>query len=203
MSDKVVARINVRDVRIAFLVSDNSAGAEFEAPVLIPGTMQIQLSSRVASAALYGDGRQRHQTNKMDGYDVTLDHNMIPPKILARMRGQKYDDATGMRRSNARDQGEQFAMGWVVDLIGEHVELTWLLKCVAAPADRNIQQTTDSTEYSTDSLTITAMSLEYNGDYEYLADTSDTASNFTKEKARMFFDKVPALPPKSVADSQD
>ena len=194
--EKVIARMNVRDVHIAFLIKDSINGAEWEPPEKIPGVMQIQVSPQVASASLFGDGRRRHHVSIVTGYDVTLDHNMIPPKIMARMRGQTYDDATGVRRSNTRDQAAACAVGWTVDLIGEYEEVTWLPKCVIAPSDRNIQQTTESIEYSTDSLTVTSLSLEYNGDFEYQADTTGTSSNFTKEVAAKFFDKVFVLPPK-------
>jgi len=187
---KVVARINVRDVRIAFLTEDSTAGATYELPIIVPGTMQVQLAPRVATAALHGDGRMRHQTNRVDGYDVTFDHNFIPSKLIARMMGHTID-SNGIRRGNASNQPAEFAMGWVVDLTGEEVELTWLPKCVAAPSNKNIQQTTDSIEYSTDSLTVTSMPLEYNGDYEYVADTSDEDSGFTKDDISAFLENVP------------
>jgi phi13 family phage major tail protein len=191
---KVVARINVRDIHIAFMTKDDNTGADFEDPILIPGAMQVQLAPRVSTADLYGDGRIRHRVNKVGGYDVTLDHNMIPPKVLARMLGQKYDD-NGIRRSNTLDQGENFAVGWVVDLIGEDMELTWLPKCVVAPSNRNMQQSTESINYSTDSMTVTAMPLEYNNDFEYIADTSDAESGFTKTDASEWFKEVVVMPP--------
>ena len=193
----VAVRINVRDVRIAFLERDDMEKAAHERPVLIPGTMQIQLAPRVASAPLHGDGRLRYQVDRVDGYDVTFDHNKVPPKILAKMLGQEYDAGTGVRRSNVDGVPKAFAFGFVVDLTEGHLELTWLPKCKAAPANRNAQQTAGSVEYSTDSLTLTAMPLEYNGDYEYIADTSDPESGFTKDKAEAFFNEVLTLPPRS------
>jgi phi13 family phage major tail protein len=190
---KVVARINVRDIYIAFLTKDDRTGVAFETPILIPGAMQIQLAPRVSSGTLYGDGRIRHKTNKMDGYDVTLDHNKIPLGVLALMRGLKYEGH--VRRANTVNQGKEFAMGWTVDLIGEEVELTWLPKCVIAPSNRNMQQSMDSINYSTDTMTVTAMPLEYNNDYEYIADTSDKELGFTKAMAEKWFDDVPVLEP--------
>ncbi|MCL2225792.1 MAG: hypothetical protein FWB96_12565 [Defluviitaleaceae bacterium] len=198
---KVVARINVRDVRIAFLVTDGSEGATYEDSILIPGTMQIQLAPRVASAALHGDGRARHQENRVSGYDVTFDHNMIPPQVLSKMKGQKY--INGIRRSNVNAQPKEFAMGWVVDLIGG-VEVTWLPKCLASPSNKNIQQTTDTVNYSTDSLTVASFPLEYNGDYEYIADTTDTESDFNESDVAEFLKTVPAVPPEgSIVPAED
>jgi len=190
---KVVARINVRDVRISFLEKDDSGGVKYETPILIPGTMQIQLAPRVASAALYGDGKTRHQENRVDGYDVTYDHNFIPAQVLAKMKGQEYNN--GIRRGNINAQAKEFAMGWIVDLIGKNeVEVTWLTKCIAAPSNKNIQQKTDSVNYSTDSLTVTSLPLDYNGDYEYIADTTDTESGFTAADVDGFFAAVPIEP---------
>lgn len=192
-------RINIRDMRIAFLLLDDKAGAKFEKPEIIPGAMQIQLAPRVATASLNGDGRMRHKEVLVDGYDVTFDHNKVPPQILARMRGQEYS-TEGVRRANAKDTSVFFALGWAVDLTSSFEELTWLPKCVAAPSNKNIQQRVENNiNYSTDTLAITAMPLEYNGDYEYTADTSDEESKFTAEQAAKWFDEVLVLPPKGTA----
>ena len=191
-------RINVRDIYIDFLVKDDITGVVYEnTPTLIPGAMEVTLAPTVASASLYGDGRRRHQTIKVGGYEVTLEHNKIPPPILARMRGQSVDTETGIRISSTKDTPADFAIGWTTDLTDDHVEVTWLPKCTAAPSDKSAQQTTDSIEYSTDSLAITALALEYNDHFEYIADTSDAVSGFTHAKASTFFDKVPILPPAS------
>jgi len=187
-------RININNLHIAFLTKDDPTVASFEKPELLAGTMQIQFTPRVATAPLYGDGHMRHQEILTDGYGITLDHNKIPPKILARMRGQEYEG--GVRRSNKADTAVYFALGYNVDLTGGHKELTWLPKCVAAPSNKNVQQRTENINYSTDSLTVTSMALEYNGDYEYAVDTSDTESGFTPEQVDNWFEEVPVLPPK-------
>ena len=203
MESGTVGRINVRDVWIAFLIQDDKTGATFEVPVLIPGTMQVLVAPRVASETIYGDGNARYTVIKVGGYDVTLDHNMIPPKILSRMRGQAYVTGKKIRRSNVSDVQENFAMGWTVDLTGKFVEVTWLPKCTATPPSRNAQQTTGSSiNHSPDSMTITALPLEYNGDYEYIADTSDKESGFTPADAASFFNEVPVVPPITPAGVQ-
>ncbi|MCL2527900.1 MAG: hypothetical protein FWE42_05705 [Defluviitaleaceae bacterium] len=195
-------RFNVRNLTIDFLVKDDITGVIYEStPEVVPGTMEIGMSPKVASAALYGDGTQRHQENKISGYDVTLEHNKLPPPLRARMRGQRLDTNTGMYISSADDVAAEFAIGWTVDLTDGHVEVTWLPKGKAVPSDKNVQQTEgENINYSTDSLVITAMPLEYNKHFEYIADTSDTASGFTHAKAATFFDKVPVLPPRSAVD---
>ena len=195
--------LNVRDVYIAFLIKDSESGAEYEDPVKIPGTMQLQLAPRVATAALYGDGRVRHQVNRVDGYNITFDHNKIPAQIIMKMKGQHLDKETGVRRSAVTDQPKEFAMGWTAELTGEDVEVTWLPKCVSAPSNKNIQQATENINYSTDSLTVTSLALEYNNDFEYIGDTSDKASGFNKEKAEKFFKKVPVLPPRKADSTPD
>jgi len=190
-------RINVRDSRIAFLVSDDSTGVKYEPPIKIPGTMQIQLAPRVAEAILYGDGRERHKAVKVTGYDVTFDHNRIPPGVAARMSGKKYDETTGVRHSHVNDQPEPFAWGWVVDLTDNHEEITWLTKCTMSPPNRDMQQSEDSINYSTESMTVTALALDYNGYFEHVGDTSDEPSGFDKEKAAAFLESAPAFPPRS------
>ena len=194
--------INIRDIVIDFLESDDENGVVYEGnPTRIPGTMQISVTPTVASASLYGDGNQRDHQDAIGGYDVSLEHNKIPPPTRARMRGQKLDRNTGVYISNTKDVAKQFAIGWTVDLTGGHVEVTWLLKCKAVPTERTVEQKKgDAIVYSTDSLNITAMPLAYNNDFDYIADTSDEYSGFTHEKAATFFDKVLVVPPRSTVN---
>jgi len=201
MSESVMARMNIRDLRIAFITKEGSEGIEYEAPILIPGAMEVGLSPRVSEAPLYGDGRLRHKVKKIDGYDVTLGHNKIPPAISARMQGKSLEGK--IRVSRTVDSTSGFALGFVVDQFDGHTENTWLPKCVAAPSERTVQQSTGSVEYSTDSLSITSMALQYNDAYEYTGDTADEESGFSKEDAKTFFDKVPVMPKQPPAVEPD
>jgi phi13 family phage major tail protein len=186
-------RINIRDLHIAFLEKDDMNGASHEKPDKIPGIMQIQLTPRVKTGQLYGDGIMRDKRSSIDGYDVTFDHNKVPPKILARMLGQAYEN--GKRYGNAGDNPKQFALGYAVDLTDGNVELTWLYKCVTAPSTKNAQQATDSVNYSTDNMAITSMPLDYNRDYENVVDTSDADSSISKDDVAGWFEAVPVREP--------
>ena len=189
-------RINIKNLHIAFLIQDSLAGAMFEDPIPLPGIMQVQLAPRVKEGNLYGDGRLRNAIRKIDGYNVTFDHNKVLPYILARMRGQSY--VNGIRRANTNDQPPHFALGWEAAQTDGYRELTWLTKCIAAPANKDLQQETESINYSTDALAITSMALEYNLDFEYIVDTSDDKSSEAEEAVKTWFNGVPVIAPKPI-----
>jgi len=187
-------RINILNMHIAFLTNDDLLGATYEKPIPVPGIMQVQLAPRVKEGNLYGDGRLRNAIRKLDGYDITFDHNKLPPDILARMRGRR--SSNGVRRGNADDQPVYFGIGFEAAQTEGYRELTWLTKCIAAPANKDLQQETDSINYSTDALAITSMSLEYNKDFEYIVDTSeDDPDGDIAEVSKTWFDDVPVMPP--------
>jgi len=189
-------RINIENLHLALLESDTEAGAIYGTDIdKIPGTMAIKVSPQISSGKLYGDGKRRSDLNKVNSYELALEHNKIPYSVLSKYMGHEID-IDGVMTVSADDVPLDFALGYEVELEGDGKELIWFLKCSFSPGERNDQQSEDNITYSVDNMTVKALPLKYNNDIYTLTDTSDEGMGVSNTVVSEWFNAVRVKPPK-------
>lgn len=182
-------RINVKNVHYAKNTVSEGGVITRGTPTLISGAMKISANPKVASGNQYGDGALSDEVSKLTGCDISLEMNKIPTSILNEIFG-KEKDSNGITHDNVSNQSVEFSIGWEFELTGGQSEFIWFTRCKAQPKQDEVQQSTDNVNFSSDTLTITALPDE-NGDVRLFGETVDK----TFKCATTWFKSVPPTPP--------
>lgn len=179
-------KINVQNVHLSEITISPEGNLTHGAPEHVAGAMEIGKVPQLSSGQLYGDGKIRKQTSKKVRYQLTVNLNKLPTKWRRYMEGVSV--VNGVESGTSKDNPKPFAIGWEVEKTEGKKELIWFLYCLAEPIQETTRQSEDNTNYSTDSITISALEDDSLGRYYTFIDTED--NEITEEMAENFFKKV-------------
>lgn len=183
---KAEVKINVEDFHLAEIDESPEGTLTFGTPEHIVGLMEVGRVPQIAAGQLYGDGKVSQINSKKTAYQITINHNKLPSKWRRYMEGTQYNE--GVESGTSKDEPKPFAMGWTVTKTNGKKEMIWFLYCKAEPIQETVQQSEDNINYSTDSITITALEHDSLGRFYTFIDTED--EQITQEMADNFFKKV-------------
>lgn len=178
-------KINVQNVHLAE-ITETSGEIVFGAPEHVAGAMEIGRTPQLSTGQLYGDGKIAHKTSKKIAYQITANLNKLPTKWRRYMEGVQVTD--GVEKGTSKDEPKPFAIGWEVEKTGGQKELIWFLYCLAEPIQETNRQSEDNINYSTDSVTITALEDDSLGRYYTFIDSED--EDITEQMVKDFFKQV-------------
>ena len=182
-------KINVQNVHLAEITKSPEGEITFGKPEHVVGAMQIGRNPQIASGQLYGDGKISHEISRKVRYELNVDLNKLPTKWRRYMEGVKV--TTGVESGTSKDEPNPFAIGWEVEKTGDQKELVWFVYCLANPIQETTRQSEDNINYSTDSITISALEDDSLGRFYTLIDSED--KEITPEMIANFFKKVQIL----------
>ena len=188
---KKANRINIKNVVYCVLMTDEAEGATYGEVKALSPAMQVQLTPSLATGVLYGDGAQEENIAKLTGIAMVLDVNKVKIEDRATMLGHTYENGVLIEKDG--DEAPYIAVGYEVEETNKCKELVWLLKGRAQPFNSNVQQSTDSINFSTDSIAINFIRRDYDRSLRYFADTANT--DLTEEQATKWFASGPSTPP--------
>ena len=168
---KKANRINVKNVVYAVLLDDTAEGAAYGEVRPLSPAMQVQITPSLATGVLYGNGAQQENIAKLTGIAMVLD-------VLVEKDG---------------DEAPYIAVGYQVDETNKSVELIWLLKGRAQPFNSTVQQSSDSINFSTDSININFLPRDYDGSLRYFADSAN--EDLTQDQISAWFLTGPSFMP--------
>lgn len=163
-------RINVKNLYMAKATKQEDGKVVFDKPEHIIGMEKISRKTQMASGKKYGDGKIRKNSIKKSGYELSLSLNNLPSEWRNYMEGTTLTDG-GVEYATSKDIPNYFAIGWEVEKTGGFSEFVWFPFCQAQPVEQETQQTEDNINYSTDSITITALENDFIGRYYTFIDT--------------------------------
>lgn len=178
-------KINVKNVHLAE-ITEIDGTLTFGTPELITGAMELSRNPQISTGQLYGDGKVAHKSNKKGAYEIVLNHNKIPVRWRRWMEGTTVSN--GVESGASSDVPKPFAIGWEVEKTAGDKELIWFLYCIANPIQDTVRQSEDNINYSTDSVTITALEHDSLERFYTFIDTED--EEVTPEMVENFFNKV-------------
>lgn len=190
---KKANRINVKNVVYTILESDDSDGVTYGEVKTLSPAMQIQLTPSLASGVLYGNGVQQENIAKLNGISLVLDVNKVKIEDRAEILGHTYSNGVLIEKNG--DEAPYIAVGYEVEQTNKCKELIWLLKGRAQPFNSTVQQSQDSINFSTDSITINFIPRDYDGELKYFGDTAN--ADLTEIQASNWFTSGPSAPPTS------
>ncbi len=180
-------RINVKNLYMAKATKQEDGKVVFDKPEHIIGMEKISRKTQMASGKLHGDGKIRKNSIKKSGYELSLSLNNLPSEWRNYLEGTTLTDG-GVEYATSKDIPNYFAIGWEVEKTGGFSEFVWFPFCQAQPVEQETQQTEDNINYSTDSITITALENDFIGRYYTFIDTEvEKNKNVT---AKDFFSQV-------------
>lgn len=179
-------KINVKNVHLAEVTESPEGGLTFSAPEHVVGAMEIGKVPQLAKGQLYGDGKITHSTSRKIAYQVTASLNKLPTKWRRYIEGVTV--VAGVESGTSKDDPNPFAIGWEVEKTGGEKELIWFLYCIAEPIQENNRQSEENINYSTDSVTITALEDDNLARFYTMIDSED--AEITPEMVENFFKKV-------------
>ncbi len=179
-------KINVQNVHLAE-ITETSGEITFGVPEHVAGAMEMGRTPQLSTGQLYGDGKITHKNAKKVAYQITANLNKLPTKWRRHMEGVQVSD-DGVESGTSKDEPKPFAIGWEVEKTGGEKELVWFLYCTAEPIQQTERQSEESTTYSTDNVTITALEHDDLGRYYTLIDSED--EDITEQMVTDFFTQV-------------
>lgn len=188
---KKTNRINIKNVVYALLISDAAEGVEYGPVKSLGKSMQIQVTPSLATGVLYGDGLQSENIAKMNGIAIAVDVNKVKIENRAELLGHEFKN--GVLIETAGDEAPYIALGYEVEGTNKCNELVWILKGRTQPFNSAVQQSTDSINFSTDSLTINFIPRDKDQELRYFADTAN--AELTEKQITDWFSKGPSTPP--------
>lgn len=178
-------KINVQNVHLAE-ITETDGVITFGTPEHVAGAMELGRTPQLSAGQLYGDGKITHKTSKKVAYQITTSLNKLPTKWRRYMEGVTVE--AGVESGTSNDEPKPFAIGWEVEKTGGKKELIWFLYCLAEPIQETNRQSEDNVNYSTDSITITALENDILERYYTFIDTEDTT--ITEQMVTDFFKQV-------------
>lgn len=163
-------RINVKNLYMAKATKQEDGKVVFDKPEHIIGMEKISRKTQMASGKLHGDGKIRKNSIKKSGYELSLSLNNLPSEWRNYLEGTTFTEG-GVEYATSKDIPNYFAIGWEVEKTGGFSEFVWFPFCQAQPVEQETQQTEDNINYSTDSITITALENDFIGRYYTFIDT--------------------------------
>lgn len=179
-------KINVQNVHLAE-ITETAGEITFGVPEHVAGAMEIGRTPQLSTGQLYGDGKITHKNSKKIAYQLTASLNKLPTKWRRYMEGVQVSD-DGVESGTSKDEPKPFAIGWEVEKTGGQKELIWFLYCLAEPIQETNRQSEENINYSTDSVTITALEHDSLGRYYTFIDTED--EDITEQMVEDFFTQV-------------
>lgn len=179
-------KINVQNVHLAELSESPEKELTFGKPEHIAGAMEIGKVPQLSSGQLYGDGKISKQTSRKVRYQLTISLNKLPTKWRRYMEGVKVVD--GVESGTSKDDPNPFAVGWEVEKTAGAKELIWFLYCLAEPIQDTTRQSEAEINYSTDTITISALEDDRLGRYYTMIDSEE--ATVTPAMVNNFFKQV-------------
>ena len=183
---KAEVKRNVEDLHVAEITESPEGTLIFGTPDHVVGAMEVGKNPQISSGQLYGDGKVAHSTSRKNAIQITINQNKLPSKWRRWFEGVTVNN--GVESGTSKDEPNPFAIGWAVEKTGGKKELIWFLYCKAEPIQETVRQSEDNINYSTDSITITALEHDSLERFYTFIDSED--SDITPEMIDNFFKKV-------------
>ena len=171
--------IGFENLHYAKLTKDDSSGVTYGEVKNLPGAVSINEDAQSDTAKLYADNRLWETAQVFNEGSVELVVADLPASVCAELGGHTID-SSGKIVYNADDVAPYFCiMGEFLKGDGETKRYFKLLKGQFAETGLEGETKNESTEFRTFTLNATFMPRQYDGNYKYVIDSSDTNSTVT------------------------
>lgn len=166
-------KFNIKNIHIAKRIVTDGAPATYDTPFAMPGGVSISLEPQGEINKFYADGIVYYQSSSNAGYEGDLE----VAKVIDQFRTEilkEILDSNSVLFEDVNAVSEPFALGFDIDG-DQRTERFWFFNCVATRSTEESSTVEDTTEPTTETVTISAAPDE-NG-YVRARTTADTPDN--------------------------
>lgn len=154
-----MAKIGVKDIHVAKLLTDEVSGATYETPVKLKGAMTIGMTPNVASGSLDADDQRWESHDSLTSYEIMMNLADLSAENEALLLGRELDSNGGVI-STTEDTAPEFAVMFRAEQsqrAGGGYQYRVAYRVKFRPYDENYQTKGDNVDYQTPTITGTAM----------------------------------------------
>lgn len=176
--------VGVDKLFYALVTHDNTAGAQYSAPVAIVGLTEITVKAASDTATLYADNAAYAVSSALGEITVDLSVASLSIETYAALMGHTV--AGGVMPANSADSAPYLALGFRGQKDNGKYRYGWLLKGqFAEPAD-TFKTKADKVEFQPQALSGKFVARTYDGRWKMIAD--DEGSGWNANTAANWFE---------------
>lgn len=174
-----MALIGLENAHYAKLTKDNETGVTYDTPKRLPGAVSINENSETNTAELYADNRLWATAQVFSKGDVELVLADLPLATWAELCGHTVNEK-GILVENAADVAPYVCiMGEGLKEDGKTKRYFKLLKGQCAKVGLDMNTKSNNPEFKTNTLKVTFMARQFDGNYKYVIDSTDENTTVT------------------------
>lgn len=173
MTNKVIRGrfTGLKDIHIAEVIQDDSAGYEAGTPFLLARAIQAQTTIKTNSSEVDSENAAEYVEDTFQSGELKLDVNDLSPNAKALLFGNKYDPSTGLLTLNTGDKSNTVAVGWRgTRSNGCKQQLRWYYNVTFSPMDESFENNGQKTTVQQSQLQGTIMGRSVDGNYGVVLD---------------------------------
>jgi phi13 family phage major tail protein len=183
-------QIGLKDIHIAVLKNDTSAGAAYDTPVKLERAIAAKLSPKANSENIYSDDIVEDIITTFEGVDVEIELNQLSLTSRAKLQGAKV--VKGVLIENKDDIPPTIALGFKSKKNNGKYRFVWLLKGKFELATDEYDTEAEKPKAQSAKLKGSFYPRDFDGNYRFIADEDADGVDATIIGA--WFDAVPEEP---------
>lgn len=165
----------LRGFRYCILSEDTEEILTYSEEIIkIAGARNISMAPEIAEGKLHGDDMLMESESVLDSIEVEIELTDLPLKQRAELTGQTYEN--GVLKENKDADAPEIAFGFMAPKSpksGGGFRMYWLTKGAAKPLEEEMTTKEDDIEYQPQAVAFTFMPRVHDGEYRFIADTSE------------------------------
>lgn len=179
-------KFNIKNIHIAKRIVADGAPTTYDTPFAMPGGVSISLEPQGEINKFYADGIVYYQSSSNAGYEGDLEVAKVIDQFRTEILKEILDD-NSVLFEDVNAVSEPFALGFDIDG-DQRTERFWFFNCVATRSTEESSTIEDTTEPTTETITISAAPDE-NG-YVRARTTADTPDNIYTDWYKSVYTKA-------------
>ena len=161
-------QIGLKDIHIAILTSDTSAGALYQPPQKLERAISAKLTPKVTSENIYSDDTVEDVIISFEGVEVEIEINQLTLQSRAKLQGAKV--VKGVLIESKDDIGPTVALGFKSKKNNGKYRYVWLLKGKFELTSDEYDTEAEKPQPKTAKLKGTFFARDFDANYRFIAD---------------------------------
>lgn len=160
---KIVDYRGIRGLVAAKLLTDDADGITYDTPFSLCGTSSLSKATETSTGTKYYDNVPAIGIRSVGADEVSIEASAIPEDVQAKIMGEYYDEATGMRVEGEPSE-DYYAIGYITERTDGSEMYVWRLKGMFAYPEVEHNTKDDGTDSTGSSLTYTGINTQHKFD---------------------------------------
>lgn len=190
-----MSRVGVQNLHYYKMLTDTTSGATYDAGVVVPGLVHIDVEPATANATLYADDGPYEAATSLGQITVTVELADLPKSVQADLLGHSIDASTDELVSKSTDVAPYVGIAFESEKANGQMRYVKLAKGKFAPPADNYQTKGESVEFQTATITGIFVVRQFDKVWKQSIDSDDTGSNVSATIAAWYDGMMPPSTP--------